>query len=47
MDEKTQEKDDDLPFGKNAHNRRNLNHSGKHGHYCWEWDQLYICEDCP
>lgn len=22
-------------------------HSGTRGHYCPEWDFLYICEDCP
>jgi hypothetical protein len=36
------------PFGKWQHDNCSggLKHSGKRGHYCIEWDDLYICEDC-
>ncbi len=34
------------PFGPEAHNEQIPNHSGLHGHYCVEWDGLWICEDC-
>jgi len=32
------------PFGPEAHDQ---NCSGRLGHYCAEWDGLYICENCP
>lgn len=34
------------PFGATAHNKFNPDHSGKYGHFCVEWDGLYICQDC-
>lgn len=34
------------PFGPEAHDRGCPTHSGKHGHYCNEFDGLWICEDC-
>lgn len=34
------------PFGPTAHNKGWPKHSGKHGHYCWDYDGLWICEDC-
>jgi hypothetical protein len=37
---------DDVPFGKNDHAKHCPEHSGAKGHYCREWDGLYICEDC-
>lgn len=37
---------DDEPFGKNEHDKHHPEHSGKHGHYCCDFDGLYICEDC-
>ena len=33
-------------FGMTGHNFYKPNHSGKYGHYCPDWDYLYICEDC-
>ena len=36
--------EDDLKL---MHDRMNKDHSGKNGHWCAEWDGLYICEDCP
>lgn len=41
------ESDSEDPFGPEAHDRGTANHSGKRGHYCLEWDGLWICEDCP
>lgn len=35
------------PFDKDDHDEHCPHHSGKRGHYCPEWDELYICEDCP
>jgi hypothetical protein len=37
----------DDPFGKEAHDEHAPNHSGEEGHFCWEWDGLWICKDCP
>ncbi len=35
------------PFGKEAHDQHNPEHSGLCGHECYGgWDGLYICEDC-
>ena len=34
------------PFGPEAHAAGAPEHSGKRGHYCAEWDGLWICEDC-
>lgn len=38
------------PFGCYAHDTgpRQIQdqHSGRYGHYCHEWDGLWICEDC-
>lgn len=34
------------PFGKRAHNKTHKSHRGKYGHYCWEWDGLWICAEC-
>lgn len=36
----------DCDFDKKWHDTEAPGHSGKHGHYCPEWDYLYICEDC-
>lgn len=33
-------------FGHNGHNFYSPEHSGRYGHYCPDWDDLYICEDC-
>lgn len=33
-------------FGRYAHDTQCLNHSRKRGHYCLEFDGLWICEDC-
>lgn len=33
------------PFGPEAH--RQHKHKGVNGHYCCEWDGLWICEECP
>lgn len=33
-------------FGEYGHMYYNPEHSGKYGHYCHDWDGLYICEDC-
>lgn len=43
----TKEKDDaEDPFGMAAHDRAAPKHSGIKGHYCLEFDGLWICEDC-
>lgn len=34
------------PHGKWSHDNCGRPHSGKRGHYCLEWDGLWICEDC-
>ncbi len=34
------------PFGPEAHDKHAPTHSGKRGHYCYDWDGLWICEDC-
>ena len=34
------------PFGPEAHNAQAPEHSGNFGHYCPEWDDLWICKDC-
>lgn len=38
------------PFGIYAHDTGACqiadNHSGRFGHYCYEWDGLWICQDC-
>lgn len=36
------------PFGRYAHDTwgKKHGHSLKNGHYCAEWDDMYICEDC-
>lgn len=34
------------PFGPETHNTLFPYHSGKCGHYCWDYDDLWICEDC-
>ena len=38
------------PFGRYAHDTGALaieeKHSGRWGHYCHEFDGLWICEDC-
>jgi len=39
--------DGDNFFDRVMHDRKCSHHSGKKGHYCPEWDALYICEDCP
>jgi hypothetical protein len=35
-------------FGWRDHDRAKptCKHSGRYGHYCGEWDGLWICEDC-
>lgn len=40
--------DDDAydPFGMAVHDSRSPGHSGIRGHYCLEFDGLWICEDC-
>ena len=37
----------DDEFGRECHNRHYPNHSRRKGHYCGEFDGLWICEDCP
>lgn len=34
------------PFGPEAHDRHVPKHKGEWGHYCWEWDGLWICSEC-
>jgi len=34
------------PFGWRAHDKGWPKHSGNLGHYCMEFDGLWICEDC-
>lgn len=34
------------PFGKIKHDNYGERHSGRWAHFCWEWDGLWICEDC-
>lgn len=34
------------PFGKEAHDRDVPWHSGEYGHYCCDWDGLWICQQC-
>ena len=38
--------DDDDPFGKKNHDSQLPSHKGEFGHYCYNWDGLYICGDC-
>ena len=33
-------------YGCHAHDTGWPGHSGNRGHYCLEWDDLWICEDC-
>lgn len=42
------EDDANDPFGQKAHddNCCPLGHSGDYGHYCLDWDGLWICKDC-
>lgn len=42
-DEEYDKKD---PFGKYAHDTHWTEHSRNKGHYCLDWDGLWICEDC-
>lgn len=35
------------PFGPDAHDEHHTSHSKSMGHYCCDWDGLWICEDCP
>ena len=44
MNDRPEEPLDD-PYGWRAHDK-GTTHSGKHGHYCADWDGLWICEDC-
>ncbi len=39
--------EDTDPFGQKAHDKNCPEHSKRKGHYCLEWDGLWICEDCP
>lgn len=34
-------------YGWRAHDKGAPKHAGSHGHYCHEWDGLWICADCP
>ena len=34
------------PFGKEMHDKHCPEHSGNKGHFCGDWDGLWICEDC-
>lgn len=36
----------DDPFGWRAHDKQVPEHSGLNGHYCNEFDGLWICQDC-
>ena len=38
--------DSEYAFSKEWHNDVFPTHSCKQGHYCLEWDDMYICEDC-
>ena len=40
------QEDMDDPFGMYAHDDGHPLHSGNCGHYCNDWDGLWICEDC-
>lgn len=33
-------------FDKAEHDRELPKHSGAYGHYCPDWDYMYICDDC-
>ena len=37
----------DGPCGKDDHDLYMPHHSGNNGHYCPDWDGMYICDDCP
>ena len=34
------------PFGPESHDKFFSTHSKKQGHYCLEFDGLWICQDC-
>ncbi len=36
----------DDPYGWRQHDKVDHKHSGRFGHYCDEWDGLWICADC-
>ena len=36
----------DDPYGKHAHDESSPSCSGRRGHFCGSWDDLWICEDC-
>lgn len=38
--------DQDYTFGKGGHDEHNPTHSGDRGHFCPDWDDLWICIDC-
>lgn len=38
--------DDNDPFGWKMHKKHAPTHGDKYGHYCDEFDGLWICEDC-
>lgn len=33
-------------FDKAEHDHFNPAHSGAHGHFCQDWDYMFICDDC-
>lgn len=33
-------------FGEEEHDRHNPTHSKNKGHFCLDFDDLWICEDC-
>ena len=33
-------------FGPNGHRFYSKDHSNRYGHFCPEWDYMWICEDC-
>lgn len=35
------------PFGPEAHDKYAPQHTKVSGHYCYDFDGLWICEDCP
>ncbi len=37
---------EDDPFGKEAHDKQCPTHSKESGHFCDEFDGLWICKDC-
>jgi hypothetical protein len=46
QDPASQHTDPTDAFGKHYHDQQCPTHSGNRGHFCDQWDGLWICEDC-